>query len=310
MATYTIRLNELVNYFEGESNKTYSEKISDAAQKIINFTYPVYGGNDPQEQASIRANLNTTIVRQFLMREIGYETLELWRIMLETRLNLIMPKYQELYKTTLFSIDLENPYHLVTTHNQTGQDNRTISKTGNENQNMQGTTKEDVSSADTAKDVIADSTATSDKGTTTTTGSENQSGTRNTDTYHSDFPQVAISQDYASTEDKTTETTSSNGSSNQSVTANNTGTTTYTRDGDKTASYTGTTTGSDSRTQTRGYGEKIGDLNDNIMHYINDVKGRQNNMDILLAVEKWRDLIVNINQLIVNELNDLFMLIY
>ena len=59
-----------------------------------------------------RSVLETKILRHYYTREIGFETVGLWKHYLKTKLNEIMPKYNKLYEasivSTLFAYSEEN----------------------------------------------------------------------------------------------------------------------------------------------------------------------------------------------------------
>lgn len=287
MATYTLRLNELVSYFsrvydEEWSGLSYSQKVDTAAHLIMPENYPCYGV-DSEEEGVMRETLSRAVVRHYLMREIGYETFELWKIMLETRLREIMPYYQELYKTTLFELDLDNPYHLITTHDQNDNSTRNIDRNGD-------------NSSSGSDNVTETGTTTYGKNTTTKDDSSSETNT-STNQAHSDFPQASFSQgDYT--------TWSEEGGSH----------TTTSSDADGSIKESGNDSverGSDRKlTSALEWKDQSKDVNDAIMHYLHDVKGHTSNTEILEAIKQWRDLIVNINLRIISDISDLFIRIY
>lgn len=246
----------------------YSQKVDKAAEQILGFDFPMYG-ETVEEQEALRPTLQHTIVRAYFMREIGYETYELWQLMMQSKLHQIMPRYKELYKTTLFEIDLDNPYHMITTHNE----DRDIKRSGNEDN----------------KDIGRGKSSNNQK--ITDQGSEQASSESNTNTDNSDFPQASWSAG-AGTYVSASSKEKGNGSTNSSNTNK--------RD----------ITGDDYSSYSNAQEKKWGDKSKDIMGYIHDVKGRTNNFEVLDAIEKWRSLIVNINEMIVDELDDMFMKIY
>lgn len=281
MATYTVRLSEWVKSLKTEIEEehpdiklSYSQVMDYAAQKILDFPYRCYG-IEPEEDEKFRRELNITILRKYFMREIGYETPELWKIQLESRLRLVMPKYRELYKSTLFELDFESPYHIITKHNEIKRDDGTVDRTGTRDTDTDSNT-----STTYGKKTIDD-------------GNGSRNSTTNTIGYDSDFPQFSFSQgDYATTGNTSDSTT------NETTTTKNT----------ESQSGTDTATGKGIEKETWKDGEK--NLNTMVDDYIHDVSGHTTNMDILNAVEKWRELIVNINEMIVNDIADLFMMVY
>lgn len=244
--------------------------------------YPCYGLTS-EEQAAMRTTLNQMIVRHYLMREIGYETYELWQIMMETKLMEIMPYYQELYKTTLFELDLDNPYHMVTEHTEEGNDQRQIGRNGDSNTEANATVGEKTdSSVETSENVTA-------------SGEENNKTTSKN--AHSDFPQASFSNgDYASWAEE------GSGSSDTDTSSTSKTSGSETTDANRNVTSSDTSTGS-----WKDYSQDNGE---DFMHYLHDVKGHTNNKEILDAIEKWRDLIININEMIIKELENMFILLY
>lgn len=70
---------------------TVDEIIEKSRINIFNFSYPIY-------ETSHRATLETKILRHYYTREICAETVGLWQLWLNAKLNDIMPKYNKLYE--------------------------------------------------------------------------------------------------------------------------------------------------------------------------------------------------------------------
>lgn len=60
--------------------------------------YPIF-------DEAYREGLNTKIINRYLVREIGYESVEMFTHFLRTRMHEIMPRYNQLYKTQLNDFD-------------------------------------------------------------------------------------------------------------------------------------------------------------------------------------------------------------
>lgn len=75
--------------------------LSDSWAKIFNFDFPIF-------DEDYRSVLCIKILKHYYTREIGLETVGLWKLKLETKLNEIMPYYNKVYE----SVALEyNPLH-------------------------------------------------------------------------------------------------------------------------------------------------------------------------------------------------------
>ncbi len=123
MSTYTIELRYLIE------NK----------YPIFDFDYPIF---DP----TYKAVLEQKILNRFLFREIGFETPARFKHYLKTKMNEIMPYYNQLYHSESFlkKKDFNPLYNLDTTETQTRsviQDSKVESE-GETTQNGSNQTKE------------------------------------------------------------------------------------------------------------------------------------------------------------------------
>lgn len=72
--------------------------ITNAIPKIFNFSFPIFDEN-------YRTVLEKKILKHFYTREICAETVGLWKLRLDTKLNEIMPYYNKLYKSELLEFN-------------------------------------------------------------------------------------------------------------------------------------------------------------------------------------------------------------
>lgn len=75
-----------------------SQVIANSRAKIFDFDYPIFDEN-------YRATLETKILKHYYTREIGLETVGLWKHFLDMRMNEIMPYYNKLYESELLEFD-------------------------------------------------------------------------------------------------------------------------------------------------------------------------------------------------------------
>lgn len=85
-------LNESVGYSKIE------DVITGAMPKIFDFDFPIF-------DESYRGVLERKILKHFYTREICEETVGLWKLRLDTRLNEIMPYYNKFYKAELLDFN-------------------------------------------------------------------------------------------------------------------------------------------------------------------------------------------------------------
>lgn len=132
MSKYTTEVRWICESYAGldENGADSVEAIIKAAiPKIFNFNFPIF-------DEKYREVLCTKILMHFYTREIGYETVGLWKLKLNTKLNEIMPYYNQLYKSELlefnplYDIDVTREHTLNRTGN-TASDNTTNSNNTN-----------------------------------------------------------------------------------------------------------------------------------------------------------------------------------
>lgn len=115
MSKYTTEVRFICEVFSGEETSTglsgVDRVIEGARPKIFDFAYPIF-------DEAYRSVLETKILKHYYTREIGAETVGLWKLWLNTRLNEIMPYYNKLYKSELLEF---NPlYDMDITRERTG----------------------------------------------------------------------------------------------------------------------------------------------------------------------------------------------
>lgn len=122
MSKYTTEVRFICETASGLSeSKGYTDVdtiITNAIPKIFNFTFPIFN-------EKYRTVLENKILKHFYTREICEETVGLWKLRLESRLNEIMPYYNKLYISELLEF---NPLY---THNLTRTRNGTINTSNN-----------------------------------------------------------------------------------------------------------------------------------------------------------------------------------
>lgn len=126
MSIYTTEVRFICEMEAGLTESVGFSQISDviakARGKIFNFSYPIF-------DESYRQNLETKILTAFYTREICCETVGLWKLRLQQKLNEIMPYYNQLYLSEKLRFD---PL-LSDNYKRTGH--RTDSTIGNQNEN-------------------------------------------------------------------------------------------------------------------------------------------------------------------------------
>lgn len=247
MSKYTTQIRWIVeNATPDMKGQNISSRIAVATSKIFNFDYPIW-------TEDYRPILEKKILMHYFNKEIGFETVGLWKLYLEERLNLIMPYYNKLYETTVKDYDYMWDINdtEVYTGNKKFEEDASYNSSGNEKFHGTGSSADDGNASGTSKELSSDlpqvNYANVDYGTNLKEG-EHSSTSHNKSTAEND-----------STNNRTQD-------SNNKVTNNTDDTFTRKRTG-----------------------------------------ARMPLTDLLM---KYRDSLINIDNMIIDELKDLFMMVY
>ena len=304
MSKYTTELRFICETSAGltdsEGYTSTRDIIEKSRAKIFDFDYPIF-------DEKYRSVLETKIIKHYYTREIAAETVGLWKLWLDERMNNIMPYYNQLYKSELLEF---NPLYDT---DITTDSNRKINHEENTTDNNVRTdnTSRDEHGNETRTDNLANKNTRTDNLSTENSHEEHDtdSGTNDNLTAYSDTPQNGLT---GVTElNYLTNATKVNGSDNKkhdnngSYNTKNTGTQvddatqtgTVRNDINNTVKNTGTV--SDNGTGTKKY--------DNVNDYLEHVKGKRGTDSYSKILQEYRKTFLNIDQMIINSLSDLFM---
>lgn len=298
MSKYTTEVRFICENASGlDESKGYTDVdtiITNAIPKIFTFTFPIFDEN-------YRTVLENKILKHFYTREIGEETVGLWKLRLGTKLNEIMPYYNKLYRSELLEFNPLYTANLSRTKKTDYDSNR------NENENIRDTSSSNRTT--TNNGTVNNTTSnngevdTTNNSKTTSTGSGTSNNT-STDLY-SDTPQGALSgvesNTYLTNARKVTD--NGNTSSNTSNTNSSTGKVESSESG--TNNTTTSDNGTDNSTGTYGRIRGNTDALTSTEDYLECVIGYEGvaPSDLLL---KYRDTFLNIDMMVIEELEPLF----
>lgn len=115
---------------ESEGADNVDSILDKCWNKVFNFDFPIFDEN-------YRQVLCRKILKHYYTREIAHETVGRWKLALNTKLNEIMPYYNQLYKSELLEF---NPFYDVDlTRSREGSG--TSNKTSNNTETNSGTSK-------------------------------------------------------------------------------------------------------------------------------------------------------------------------
>ena len=274
MSKYTTEVRYICEeYFGSNTSLNYpsiNEIIQKALPKIFDFDFPIFDEN-------YRNVLESKIIKHFYTREIGFETVALWKLKLQTKMQEIMPFYNQYYQSALIE------YNPLQTTNIITKSNRSTDSISSDTQNKNTKT--------TGTDTTSINTTTKD--TSHSDGKQVTDGSR-WDLY-SDTPQGGLTgvenETYLTNARKNTEDSTVNVTRDNSTTGNTTGKTDLTKNTNVNESNSNT----GKRNDTDNYLESVTGFNSS------------NPSELIL---KLRETFMNIDMLIIDELEELFMYLW
>lgn len=120
------------------------EVLDKARDKVFDFDFPIF-------DESYRAVLENKILKHYYTREISAESVGLWKMWLNTRMNEIMPYYNKLYESELikfnplYDVDLSTDYKKTDNggHSKSGSFSETDGSSGSISRTTQDAQKND-----------------------------------------------------------------------------------------------------------------------------------------------------------------------
>lgn len=248
--------------------------------------YPIFNENHRKE-------LNNKIINHFYMREIGAETPQLFKIWLNRKMNEIMPYYNQLYESETVDFNPLNNIDITETFEHDVSEN-----IDNKGKNSTSETQENTSSSTQDNEGTQTNKAeTTDKSTNTST-SEDKRTIVNCDT-----PQSRISQDdidnntYVSSYQRDKTVSSSSNTSNNIVNTDNS-------QKIKNSIETNLESTSENTSNSNVEGNT---KRENKETYTRKTEGSSAGLPFSKAIAQWREIMLNIDMMIIEELEPLFI---
>lgn len=138
MSKYTMMIKDIVNdYSKNIESSKIDDKLDEARKYIFDFNYPII-------DESTKKRIEIAILKHYYFREIAFETVGIFKIKLNDRLNLIMSRYNALYEKQDLTL---SPYI-----------NSYLSESGNSNGTSNTDTKNDdwQTTSDTPSGILQD----------------------------------------------------------------------------------------------------------------------------------------------------------
>lgn len=269
---------DVIPHNEPWKSLTVDQIVENGKDKFFDFAFPWYADDNTGLE-----DFKNLFLRKNYMKQIGQETTAQFKLYVQARLMEKMPLYKQLYESSLLEYD-----PLVNRKVRTTTDETESEEKGKESENIVSTTA---------------------TGTTEENNNSNRSGTsveqRNSETsmsietnnqsVHSENPEITMAnKDYASSMDRERKAESGNGNENVegNKTVNDNATEHNTSDSNASSHETGNLSENENR-------ERNKKGNETIEGFYGDSQAD--------AILKYRETILNLNEMICNDMNDLFL---
>ena len=275
MSKYTTEVRFIC---ENKSGLEISGGSGDVDSIIANSWNKIFTSKAPFFDEEYRSILCQKILKHYYLREICCETVGIWTLWMNTRLEEIMPYYNQLYESAKIEF---NPMH-------------NVDLTSKHERNVEGTSKEDGTRTDntTGKRTLTGSRDT-DNTSVGTRNTTNSSDETKRDLY-SDTPQGAITglenENYLTNARKITDNV--NGTGNEETNTTEKSGTDYSETENTTGKIDGVTSNTGKTNTTEDYLETI--------------IGKQGTESFSSLLNEFRETFLNIDMQVIEEFNDLF----
>lgn len=314
MSVYTTELRYICEHDAGLDESVGLSHIDDviaASRSSIFGSYPIF-------DEAYRATLETNIIKHYYMWEIGAETVGLFKLWLNNRMNEIMPKYNLMYEALEFIKARVNPFDdvdLTTTHE--GQDDSVGSSSGSASsidaENSSRAEQEAGSRSEQEAGSKAELESGSSNNATSNSSKSNQTSTTDHLNKYADTPQGGLSGLLNDT--YLTNATKDDGTDTAATTATASASSVGSDSRERSGSDSKNISGTDSRTRT-GTDQRDGSRTEqhvdsntvfNTQQYVEHVIGKRGGKNFYGDFFDLCEKIRSIDLMIIRDLQDLFM---
>lgn len=267
MSKYTTEVRFICEQLAGERASmgymNVNSILQASAPKVFDFDFPLF-------DEEYRLALECKILRHYYTREISEETVGLWKLRLEDRMNMIMPYYNQLYQSQLLKFNPLYDIDLTTEHTREANSDSESNSESNQTANY--------------SDSHTQSTNSKMNNVTTDDSSSNN------DDAFSDTPQGGL--DDVKNYKYLTNFRNTKGNTDRNTVSDET-------NDSKMESAT------NSNSNSNATGKSVGSVK-NLESYIEHVSGKTSSKSYNVLLKEFRENMLNVDNLIINELSDLF----
>lgn len=318
MSKYTTEVRFIC---ENKAGLNESKGASDVDTILTNSWDKIFTTQCTFFDPAYRAVLCKKILKHYYLREISSETVGIWILWMNTKLEEIMPYYNQLYASALLEFDPFKDTDYQRTHEGENTGSRNTDSTANSSGSKSGNNTHNT--ADTAENhaTATSNTNTTDSGTITgskdaysdsTAASSGNKGDRYSDTPQGTISNTDITGDAYLTNVRLINDDTSGVSHDESLENNmqtralqGTNSTTSTDNNLQTATKTEAGNFSESDSQTSANSTEEQTINTDA--YIEHVFGKMATTPYSDLLQKFRETFLNIDMLVIEEFNELFI---
>lgn len=311
MSKYTTEIRFICETLNGQDTSSgytsVNEILNNVHNKVFDFDYPIF-------DEDYRPVLEKKILKHYYTREIGYETYGRFKLALDAKMNEIMPYYNKLYNSELIEFNPMYDFDETTVGKMTHDDE--INEVTNGDRKDTGTITNNITGTDTTRNT---GTIDDDGNSVVETGGSDTSTRTGGDSFNrwdkfSDTPQGTVGYMALNSDGYLTDA--------RHITEDHSGTsitdvTDYgrTEDTDSTNTRTLNTTETLTRDiqnqQTLNTKRETEDTRkheyDSIVDYTEHVFGKSRGKSYSKMLEEFRKTFLNIDLMIINELEEIFL---
>lgn len=307
VSKYTTEVRFICESKSGLENSSGADNVDEVIAGAWN---KIFTSKAPFFDESYRSVLCQKILKHYYLREICCETVGVWKLWINERLETIMPYYNKLYESELIKFEPLNDVNLTRKHarsidgtekrngetSDTANGTREITNNATKNTTNNGT-REVTGTNDTEETLTSD----------TTTNAESNETKRD---LYSDTPQGAITglenEDYLTNARKITDNVTSSGSDDTNTTRNIDNDYTENDTTNNTENITSNNTENMTTNDTKIGTNKVTETSNTTEDYLESLVGKQGSNTYSKMLMEFRDTFLNIDMMVIDEFKDLF----
>ena len=307
MSKYTTEVRFICESKSGLENSSGADNVDEVIAGAWN---KIFTSKAPFFDESYRSVLCQKILKHYYLREICCETVGIWKLWMNERLETIMPYYNQLYESELIKFEPLNDVNLTRKHDRTvdGTEERNGETSDTANGTREITNNGTKNTTNNGTREVAGTNDTKETGTSDTTTSAESNETKR-DLY-SDTPQGAITglenENYLTNARKISDNVTNSGSEDTGTTRNIDNDYTENDTTNNTENTTTNNTENMTTNDTKTGTNTVTGTSNTTEDYLETLIGKQGSGTYSKMLMEFRDTFLNIDMMVIDEFKDLF----